>query len=53
MSDATELRHAISHLDDGLDVLRESVKPCRAVSLAITNAEQAIMWLQSELNSGE
>jgi hypothetical protein len=53
MSNETEINHAVSHLEDGLDVLRESVKPSRAVSLAITNAEQAILWLRHELEYGK
>jgi hypothetical protein len=53
MSNETELNHAISHLLDGLDVLRASVKPSRRVSLGITNVEQGILWLQDEINNGE
>jgi hypothetical protein len=53
MSNDTEINHAISHLEDGLDVLRVSVKPCRRVSLGITNVEQAILWLRDELENGD
>jgi hypothetical protein len=53
MSNDVEIEHAISHLLDGLDVLRTSVKPCRRVSLGITNVEQAILWLQDEIANGD
>lgn len=45
-----QLAQALQALEDAVDLIRDSGLSTRELSLAITNAEQANMWLQYAAN---